>query len=353
MGVDGRSARAVDRAARQIAAIARDRGTPPADTDAFDRAVMTSVFAGFPDRLARRKSRSNRDLILASGRAARLADTSVVHEATLVVALDAEESGRGVVVRLASAVEPAWVLELCPRSVDMTDELEWDAEGVVCVSRIAVGSVVLEEEKAPASPSDAASKILLAAARSRGITAWDANERFESARRRLALLRDHVPELAIPETSSELLDRVLDAACDGRTKMSELQVMDFGELALSSLTAEQRSALYRETPDTVTLPGGRTVPVHYEADRPPWIESRLQDFFGMLRTPALCKGRVPLTVHLLAPNHRAVQVTTDIAGFWERHYPALRRELGRRYPRHPWPEDGKTATPPAPRGTRR
>jgi predicted RND superfamily exporter protein len=84
----------------------------------------------------------------------------------------------------------------------------------------------------------------------------------------------------------------------------------------------------------------------------PWIASRLQDFFGMGTGPSICRGRLALTVHLLAPNQRAVQVTKDLAGFWERHYPALRRELARRYPKHAWPEDGRTATPPAPRPRR-
>ncbi|HEY3595562.1 MAG TPA: ATP-dependent helicase C-terminal domain-containing protein, partial [Polyangiaceae bacterium] len=88
---------------------------------------------------------------------------------------------------------------------------------------------------------------------------------------------------------------------------------------------------------------------HYEADRPPWIESRLQDFFGMPEGPRLCRGKLPLTLHLLAPNMRAVQVTTDLSGFWLRHYPGIRRELMRRYPRHSWPEDGRTATPPEPK----
>jgi len=79
---------------------------------------------------------------------------------------------------------------------------------------------------------------------------------------------------------------------------------------------------------------------------------RLQDFFGMRTGPAICRGRVPLTLHLLAPNYRAVQVTSDLAGFWQKHYPAIRRELGRRYSRHAWPEDGATATPPPPRPRR-
>jgi ATP-dependent helicase HrpB len=82
------------------------------------------------------------------------------------------------------------------------------------------------------------------------------------------------------------------------------------------------------------------------------VESRLQDFFGAVRGPVLGAGRVPLVLHLLAPNLRAVQVTTDLAGFWDRHYPALRRELMRRYPRHAWPEDPRTARPPEPRGRR-
>jgi len=83
--------------------------------------------------------------------------------------------------------------------------------------------------------------------------------------------------------------------------------------------------------------------VQYVAGQPPWIESRLQDFFGMQAGPSVCSGRVPLTLHLLAPNQRAVQVTADLAGFWERHYPSIRRELQRRYPRHAWPEDGRVA----------
>ncbi|HEY6556046.1 MAG TPA: ATP-dependent helicase C-terminal domain-containing protein, partial [Polyangiaceae bacterium] len=79
------------------------------------------------------------------------------------------------------------------------------------------------------------------------------------------------------------------------------------------------------------------------------IASRLQDFFGMQSTPRIARGRVPLTVHLLAPNQRAVQVTSDLESFWQKHYPELRRALMRRYPKHAWPEDGATAEPPAPR----
>jgi len=92
-------------------------------------------------------------------------------------------------------------------------------------------------------------------------------------------------------------------------------------------------------PTHIRLPSGRQTPVHYEAGKPPWIESRLQDFFGMRETPRVAKGKVPLVVHLLAPNRRPVQTTTDLAGFWQRLYPQVRRELSRRYPKHAWPEN--------------
>ena len=137
-------------------------------------------------------------------------------------------------------------------------------------------------------------------------------------------------------------------ACDGICSVTELQLNPIESGWLANLPPPVARLLREEVPERVRLAGGRMVDVHYQAGQPPWIESRLQDFFGMAAGPSLCRGRVPLTLHLLAPNHRAVQVTGDLANFWRQHYPAIRRELCRRYPRHPWPEDGATATPPAP-----
>src|SRR5262249_54816738 len=104
------------------------------------------------------------------------------------------------------------------------------------------------------------------------------------------------------------------------------------------MTTSERRQFEEVAPDRVRLPGGRQVRVHYEAGQPPWIASRLQDFFGMRDTPARARGRVPLVVRLLAPNNRPVQTTTDLAGFWQRLYPQVRKELSRRYPKHKWPE---------------
>jgi ATP-dependent helicase HrpB len=102
---------------------------------------------------------------------------------------------------------------------------------------------------------------------------------------------------------------------------------------------DARTLVERLAPTHLGLPRRRRVPIHYSLDQPPWLASRMQDFFGLARGPAVGDGRVPLVLHLLAPNQRPVQVTTDLPGFWNKHYPALRKQLMRRYPRHAWPED--------------
>ncbi|MGE0616947.1 MAG: ATP-dependent helicase C-terminal domain-containing protein, partial [Bacteriovoracia bacterium] len=128
------------------------------------------------------------------------------------------------------------------------------------------------------------------------------------------------------------------AALEGWLRELAVGARSFAEIhdAVEAVTLSPEEASL--APEFVTLPGRAKCPVQYETDRPPWIESRLQDFFGLKEGPRVFRGKVPLTLHLLAPNYRPVQVTRDLSGFWERDYPRVRQELSRRYPRHKWPE---------------
>jgi ATP-dependent helicase HrpB len=89
-------------------------------------------------------------------------------------------------------------------------------------------------------------------------------------------------------------------------------------------------------PERITLSNGRTPKVTYEAGNPPFISLRIQELFGVTQTPKIAMGRVPLSVHILAPSMRPVQVTQDLANFWREHYPRIKSELQRRYPKHEW-----------------
>jgi len=341
-GLDPSAVEAVRRAARHLARLARDRAP---SREATEEELLALVLQGFPDRVARRRAPRSRELVLATGQTATLSEESVCTEADLLVAVEAEDRPGGAVVRLASAIEPEWLLDR--EEIEEDDELVFDAERerVERVERIRYGSLVLDESRRPAPPSPEASALLVREA-FRAFERLVDPEAWREARARLELARQHM--LEIPPPDEAWLRMALTRLAQGLTRFEELRAMDLLEALLSDLLGERRARFEELFPLRVRLGGGRQVKVRYEEGRPPWVEARIQDFFGMAEGPVIAGGRIPLTLHLLAPNQRAVQVTQDLAGFWERHYPALRKELSRRYPRHAWPEDGRRAAPPAP-----
>jgi len=171
----------------------------------------------------------------------------------------------------------------------------------------------------------------------RAITAapgWPAGLKDEALLARVEFASEHS---AIQTLSEDDIRRAVETICYGLRSFGDLERAASGLLpALEAM--RDRQLLDRIAPDRLRLQGGRQTKVHYERGKPPWVESRLQDFFGMTESPRVANGKVPLVIHLLAPNRRPVQTTTDLAGFWQRLYPQVRRELGRRYPKHAWPE---------------
>jgi ATP-dependent helicase HrpB len=304
-------------------------------------------------------------VVLVGGGSAKLDPASVVRDAPLLVALDAEErkgdrripgGGRSEVrVRIASAVTQEQLLDLFPDALRFVEEVTWQetAERVDAVERLLYEDLVLEETRARHADPAKVAALLFEHASARGARAFAEAGALDRLAARLGFAAQHAPESGISTPTEADFSAALRDLCEGRRSFAELRDGDLPGALLGRLDPKARGQLERLAPERVTLPGGRAVRVSYEPDRPPWIESRLQDFFGMAQGPSLAGGRVPLVLHLLAPNQRAVQVTTDLAGFWARHYPALRRELGRRYPRHAWPEDPLTAQPPAPSRGRR
>ncbi|MCC6335399.1 MAG: ATP-dependent helicase HrpB [Myxococcales bacterium] len=348
-GLDAGAMSAVERVERQLSRLLDGQATAPRGQQEHEVALSRAVLAGYPDRVARRRRPKAPELVFAAGGSGTLDPSSVVHDAELMVAVDAEERRGGVVVRLASAIEPEWLLESASDDLGEVDALEWnqDARRVDRVTKLTWGAISLEETRQPAPASPEVSALLAEHALAAGVGAFVEPERLTAWQCRVDALRAAFPEAQFPAADDAFVRDTLKSSCDGLRSFKELAEASLLDALQGRLTPQQAGLLARETPERITLPGGRQVKVNYEPGRPPWIESRLQDFFGLTKGPAI--GRVPLVLHLLAPNMRAVQVTTDLSGFWERHYPAIRKELMRQYPRHSWPEDPKTASPPAPR----
>ena len=356
--LEGQAVRWVSRTSKQLATLAKSAAPEPTSEPERDDALLLCLLTAFVDRLAQR-TLTGRELLLANGKLAELSDESVVHRAPLLVALAATERASGarrgkLLVRLASEVREEWLFDRYFERLEEGEEYRYNpkSERVERVSTIRFGRIVLDETRSAARPGPAAAAVLLRAALAKGLTYFDPSDELTHTVARVGVLSKYCPE-AVPELGElPSAEQILARACETASSLAELRERGLVADLYAALPPEVLALLEREAPLYVTLPSGRRLPVRYPAGQEPYIESRLQDFFSMLDAPRICKGRLQLLVHLLAPNRRSVQVTRDLAGFWERHYPALRRQLMRRYPKHSWPEDGRTASPPDPHARR-
>ncbi len=344
IGLDVGTTLAVERARTQLR-----RGCAPTRTAATpgpksDDALLQCVLAGYPDRVARRVRMGARALALAGGGSAELSEMSAVRDAPWMIAVEAEDRRGAVLVRTASAIEPEWLLDLYADAIVETTDVRWNAtaQKVEATSRMTYAGLVLDESQALGSDAEV-TRVLAEAAIAAGAHTFAAEDALARWLARARFTADTTKSFA-PPTDDAVRDG-LRAMCEGRRSFAELRQASLIDALKGELGHVHGAQIERFAPERVTLPGGRAARIEYATGKPPWVEAHLQDFFGTLQTPRIADGRVPLVVHLLAPNKRAVQVTTDLAGFWERHYPAVRKELMRKYPRHSWPEDPKTALP--------
>ncbi|HYY42498.1 MAG TPA: ATP-dependent helicase C-terminal domain-containing protein, partial [Pyrinomonadaceae bacterium] len=339
LGLEPGAVRAVERVRQQlertITATSNDRARAPGRsakrvdgallTDEEESALLVSILAGYPDRVARRRERAGDvELLLAQGGSALLAPESIVRAAEFLVAVEAEErrapgraGGRGgqTRVRLASAIEPDWLLDLFPAGVRETTELTWNAqtERVEGVSRLLYGQLALTESRAGEAANEEAAQVLAAAARAAGWRAFGEAEPVERLLARVEFMARTFPEAGFPALDEPDVNASLAQLCAGRRSFAELRAgVRGGELLAElrrRLTQEQARLLAAMAPERVQLAGGRQVRVNYERARTPWIASRLQDFFRMREGPRVAGGRVALVLHLLAPSQRPLQVT--------------------------------------------
>jgi ATP-dependent helicase HrpB len=313
-----------------------------------DVALRTAILAAFPDRVARRRGHGE-TLVLAGGGQATLARSSVVRTAPWVVAVEALDRRGTSTVTMATAIEPDWLIDLFPERIAETTEVRWDdgKERVEAVERMAYDKLTLDERPTTAGPAVAA--LLAERALAVGLDAFVGGA-FSELSARIGFVTRAAKDLAddaglVPLDPTHTRE-LLVAACAGRRSFAELREGDLLSELRAALGHGPLARLDALAPTHVVLGNGRRATVTYPADAPPSIASRLQDFFGSADGPRVLAGRVPVVLHLLAPTGRDVQVTTDLAGFWDRHYPQIRNELRRRYPRHAWPDDPRTAAPP-------
>jgi len=317
--------------ADQIRRALRAFPSPPNPHHDPEEALLKSVLAAFPDRVAR--LRSGNQVQLASGASAEIQGHPPRYE--YMVALDAEERSDKPLplIRLISRIEPEWLLDLFPGRIHEEEALEWNrgAERVESVSALRYDELILDQSRNYRPHPAAASEFLARKALESGLDRF--LERFADPEKLHHLqARVEFAGLQMPDVEQAVNELATDLLSFSELKSAAANLIPLLEQKIGT------QLLNKNAPESLRLPAGRITRIHYDQGKPPWIASRLQDFFGMRETPRIGPTQTPVVVHLLAPNQRAVQTTTDLAGFWERLYPQVRRELMRRYPRHSWPE---------------
>jgi ATP-dependent helicase HrpB len=340
-----------------------------------EEALLRALLYAFPDRVARRKAPESKDFALAEKGNARLADESLVRDAEFIVGVNVDDYQGRARIRLASRIEPDWLIDVAPDLLVESDEVLWDGpkERVRVVSRMSYLGLPISESAKARGDSIEATALLVKMAKARGVHSLlkdgkGSEERYERLLSRLAFANRGATsassskaviakEPSEPKTESTdapanpgeiaiqtWIDQVLSSAAEVCSSLEELRAQLSYEAFASSVPKELGLAT---VPDLLDLPSGREVRIHFAGDEP-FVESYLQDFFGWSSIPIV--GGKPLTIHLLAPNKRPVQITRDLPSFWKTHYPAIRKELMRKYPRHDWPEDPGKALPMRHRG---
>ncbi len=320
------------------------RRLAPRGGSADEGRLRMAVLAAFPDRVARRRGEA--DLFLSNGGSAQWDRPAAAMPAPeFLAAVDVEERAeRGLpLVRTAVAIEPGWLLDLFPDRIRERTSLEWNrtAERVEEARLLLYDELVLDETRGAPSDAEAAARLLAERALAAGIGRFTDPAELERFLARAAYAAQHSD---LPAIDDDAVRDALVGLCAGLRSFSELQQGARGGGLLRALEARlPMRKLDAIAPDRIRLPGGKAVKVNYARGQAPWVAAKLQEFFGMTESPRA--GGEPIVLHLLAPNNRPVQTTTDLAGFWKRLYPEIRRELSRRYPRHRWPEDPLSAQP--------
>jgi ATP-dependent helicase HrpB len=342
IGLDPGAVRAVDRARRQL--VASLPGTKNSAPNEVEEALLRCVLTGFPDRLARRRQAGSPRGVIVGGAGVALHPSSVVRDAELFVAVDLEAGERReraeARVRLASAVERSWLEEMFPHAVSSVPEVAFDAAAERVVQRVRVlyeDLVLAETVVHDVDPALASPRLVEAACENPG-RALDMGREDYGFLERVAFLAGVMRDLSLPPDPQTLLIEAVEMLAVGRRSFADLRRADLQGVLRSLLTARQLHALDRDAPERLRLPSGREARLIYECGKPPVVAARIQDLFGLATTPRIAAGRVPVVLHILAPSNRPVQVTDDLASFWRRTYPEVRRQLRGRYPKHAWPE---------------
>ena len=323
-----------------------------------DISIARLLLLAYPERIGKARGAPGQ-FLLANGRGAGLDPAHPLARSPFLVAAELSGSAASTRILLAAAADEAEILAAAGQRIRETDEVEFDRAAAALRARHVrrMDAIVLASEPRGVIASEETARLLAGGVAQLGISRLPWSKAQIQLRHRVGFLRaagaDELPDLtdaALARTAPDWL-----AAFLGRkTKLSEIGADDLGAALDVLLPWSLRRRLEDEAPTHFEAPTGNRHAIDYETAGAPALHIRVQELFGLTEHPSIAGGKLPLTLHLLSPAHRPIQITRDLPGFWKGSWAAVRAEMKGRYPRHPWPDDPASAAPTArakPRGT--
>jgi ATP-dependent helicase HrpB len=313
-----------------------------------EAAGLLLAFA-YPDRIGQQRPGQPGRFVLRNGNAASIADHQSLVASPYIVA--AELDGRRIESRifLAAPVTGEEIEEHFADQIEHETIIAWDGDSraVRARERMRLGALVLRDVVVHTPDPEAVAEALLRGIEQEGLAILPWSKVSRQLQERLLFL--HSFDASWPDATDDVLLATLGEwlapFIHGMKSQADLQRLDLNQALLSLLSWDRHRLLDELAPTHLPVPSGSRIPIDYGNPEAPVLAVRLQEMFGLAETPRIAGGRVPLTIHLLSPAHRPVQVTRDLASFWRTTYFEVRKDLKGRYPKHYWPDDPMQATP--------
>jgi len=343
LAVHGDAARQTGRVYDQFLRLAEGQGLDIDAPAAPDEALARCILAGFADQVARRRGAGTNLCDIVHGRRGLLAKESAAAESRLVVAAEISEIGQGsgdvrVQLSMVTSIDEQMLRDLFPEEFTDRNDYFFDTgtNRVVKRTEKVFRDLVLESVHRDAQPCEEASRVLAAALAEGDLPLPTWKEETEEWMQRVQWLAHHHPELELPSFDATERQLALEEWCRGAVGYREVKDKPALPALQSLLTPAQRADLERLAPDRHELPGGRKARLLYKPTGQVTMSALIQDLYGVTNAPKLAGGKAEVTIEILAPNRRPIQITKDLNSFWKETYPKIKPELSRRYPKHKW-----------------
>ncbi|MFA0084180.1 ATP-dependent helicase HrpB [Vibrio sp. 10N.261.51.F12] len=301
---------------------------------------------GYPDRVAVKRADNAGQFLLANGHGAQIDDSDKLAAEDYLVVLDVLNTGRGSSqIFKAVSVDKPIIERFAPQLIEEKHVVEWDDKrGRLVASEVQrIGAIVLTQKSVPI-PSDAdISGALLHHVRRKGLSVLNWNKQVTEYVTRVECARDWLDVPTWPAMSQEILLQNLEAwllpFMPGITTMKGLKALNLLPVLETYLGWNALQVLNHELPTHLTVPSGAQKKIRYQVGQAPMLSVKLQEMFGESTSPMIANGRQAIVLELLSPAQRPLQITQDLAAFWQGSYKDVQKEMKGRYPKHPWPDD--------------